>query len=125
MKRPNKAGRMLSHGFALMRIFPHAAKMYQGQPVTLYKRLHRLEAEAHTFAERCCNEDVPEAKQIRKEASLLDRLDAVLGFRDAGIPVFINGDPRGCALKIDDAYVKANNLDIARDWGGYGLICPE
>lgn len=123
--RVNKEERMLRHGFALMRIFPQAAKLYQGHPVSLYKRVHRLEAEAHTFAEKCCNEDVSEEKQARKDKSILDRLDAVLGFRALGVPIILNGDPRGCAIKIDDAYVKANNLDIARDWGGYGLICPE
>lgn len=125
MKRPNKAERMLRHSFALMRIFPHAAKMYQGQPVTLYKVLHRIEAEAHSWAERCCNEDIPEDKQTRKDASILKRLDAILGFKEAGIPVFVNGDPRGYALKIDDSYVREHKLEIDRDWGGYGLICPE
>lgn len=123
--RVNKAERMLRHGYAIMRIFPHAAKLYQGQPVALYKRLHRIEAEAHSWAERCCNEDISEDKQTRKDASILDRLDAVLGFRASGIPVFVNGDPRGCALKIDDAYVREHKLEIDRDWGGYGLICPE
>lgn len=123
--RDNKAERMLRRGFALMRIFPHAAKMYEGQPVTLYKRLHRIEAEAHTFAEKCCNEDVSEEKWERKRASIIRRLDAILGFKEAGIPVVINGDPRGYALKIEDSYVREHKLDIDCDWGGYGLICPE
>ncbi len=120
--RVNKAERQLRHAFALKRIFP-ATQAWA--PMELYKRIHRLEAEAHSWAERCCNEDIPESKQIRKEASLLDRLDAVLGFRAAGIPVFVNGDPRGHALKIEDAYVKAHGLEIDRDWGGYGILCPE
>ena len=41
------------------------------------------------------------------------------------IPVFVNGDPRGYALKIDDSYVKKFNLKIERDWGGYGIIAPD
>lgn len=116
---------MLRHGFALMRVFPEARKLYEGHPIELYKRVHRLEAEAHTFAEKCCNEDVPEDKQTRKDASILKRLDAILGYKAAGVPIFLNGDPRGYAIKIDDAYVKANNLEIDRDWGGYGIVCPE
>jgi hypothetical protein len=116
---------MLRHGFALMRIFPHAAKLYEGHPVGLYKRVHRLEAEAHSFAERCCNEYIPDDKQARKDASILKRLDAILGYKAAGIPIFLNGDPRGYAIKIRDEYVRANNLEIERDWGGYGIICPE
>lgn len=86
----------------------------------LYARLHRLEAEAHTFAEKCCNEDVSEAQCERKRASILKRLRAILG---EGPSVFINGDPRGYALKIESEV--ARNLDIERDWGGYGIICPE
>lgn len=118
----NKADAIVRHGFTLHRIFPKAKS---SGVATLYARLHRLEAEAHTFAERQCNEDLGEEKIERKEKSILKRLDAILGFKAAGIPVFLNGDPRGYALKIDDAYVKANNLEIERDWGGYGIICPE
>lgn len=112
----------LRHVFRLQRIFPKAKDLIGAE---LYRRLHRLEAEAHSFAERCCNEDIPEEKQTRKDKSILDRLDAVLGFRAAGVPVFLNGDPRGYAIKIDDAYVKAHGLEIERDWGGYGIVCPE
>jgi hypothetical protein len=39
--------------------------------------------------------------------------------------IFANGDPRGYALKIRSEYVKNNNLDIHRDWGGYGIIAPD
>ncbi len=59
----------------------------------------------------------------RKDASILKRLDAILGFKAAGIPVFVNGDPRGYALKIEDS--AARDLDIHRDMGGYGIICPD
>jgi hypothetical protein len=114
---------ILRHGLALQRIFPKTKLC--GGPVTLYKRLHRIEAEAHSFAERECNEQLPEGASERKDASILKRLDAILGFKAAGIPVFVNGDPRGYALKIDDAYVKEQGLEIYRDMGGYGIICPD
>jgi hypothetical protein len=46
--------------------------------------------------------------------------------------LLINSDPRGCALKIDDEWLKSNIAKYAfldklqRDWGGYGLLCcPE
>jgi len=39
--------------------------------------------------------------------------------------VFINGDPRGYALKINDKYVRENQLRIYSDMGGYGIIAPE
>jgi len=118
----SKADAILRHAFKLQSLFPATKDM---GPVTLYKALHRIEAEAHSFAERCCNEDVPEDKQARKDASILKRLDGLLGFKAAGIPIMLNGDPRGYALKIDDEIVKAKKLDIYTDMGGYGIICPE
>ena len=41
------------------------------------------------------------------------------------VPIFLNGDPRGYALKIPDDYVRDNDLNIHRDWGGYGIIAPD
>lgn len=41
------------------------------------------------------------------------------------VPVFVNGDARGCALKIEAEYVSEHKLDIHKDWGGYGCIAPE
>jgi hypothetical protein len=41
------------------------------------------------------------------------------------VPVFVNGDPRGYALKIQDEYVSENSLDIHRDMGGYGILAPD
>lgn len=123
-KRMNDArrGRILTHVLSLRRIFPKAATI----PIEdLYPRLHRLEAEAHGFAERECNEQLPDGASERKDASLLRRLDVLLGFREAKIDVFINGDPRGYALKIDDACMKAKELDLYRDMGGYGILCPD
>jgi hypothetical protein len=28
-------------------------------------------------------------------------------------------------LKIDDDYVRKNNIDIYKDFGGYGIIAPD
>jgi hypothetical protein len=118
-----KNEKIMRHGLRLARIFPDATKI--GGPITLCKAVHRLEAEAHRLAERECNEPLPEGYAEKKTASILKRLDAILGFKALGIPVFVNGDPRGYALKIEDAYVKAHGLEIERDWGGYGIIAPE
>lgn len=49
------------------------------------------------------------------------------------VPVFINLDPRGYALKIQDSWMReqrnnsatAYKAALAQDWGGYGLIAPE
>jgi hypothetical protein len=37
--------------------------------------------------------------------------------------VFINFDPRGCALKIKSEAVEG--VKIYKDWGGNGIIAPD
>ena len=39
--------------------------------------------------------------------------------------IFVNGDCRGYALKIDDKYIRENNIKLHCDWGGYGIIAPD
>jgi hypothetical protein len=41
------------------------------------------------------------------------------------VPMFINRDPRGYSLKIDDEYCREHKLNIHQDWGGYGIIAPD
>ena len=122
-KKDRQREAILQHGFKLIRVF----NLPEGTPpVTLYKKVHRIEAEAHRMAEALCNGEIDrEGYEEKKEASILKRLDAILNFKAQGIPVFLNGDPRGYALKIDDAYVREHDIDIHRDWGGYGTIAPE
>jgi len=43
----------------------------------------------------------------------------------AVVPVRLNRDPRGYALKIDDAWMREHNVALHRDWGGYGIIAPD
>jgi hypothetical protein len=114
---------IMRHGFNLIRAF----NLPEGTlPVQLCKKVHRVEVEAHRMAEDLCNGVVDQENYAdKKEQSILRRLDAILNFKAQNIPVFVNGDPRGYALKIDDAYVREHNLDIHRDWGGYGIIAPE
>lgn len=42
------------------------------------------------------------------------------------VPVFLNGDPRGYALKIEDEWLRDRpEVRIHKDWGGYGIIAPD
>lgn len=54
---------------------------------------------------------------------------AAIRNRPALVPVFINRDPRGYALKIKSEYMAGAGwiaqLALMRDWGGYGIIAPE
>jgi len=121
-KKQRQAEAILQHGFKLIRVF----NLPEGTlPVTLCKRVHRLEVEAHRMAEAQCNGMITIQQVAKKEKSVLKRLDQLLNFEEQEIPVFLNGDPRGYALKIESEYVRDHNVDIHRDWGGYGIIAPE
>lgn len=94
-------------------------------PVALCKRLRRLENKAHRLAEDYCNGLLESPAYELQAGQLLAKVDQLLHYESAGVPVILNGDPRGYALKIDDAYVREHNLDIYRDWGGYGILAPD
>ena len=119
-KKQRQAEQILNHGLKLKRIF----NLDSIGPVTLCKALHRIETRAHRLAEMDCNEGPGDILE-KAEPGILKALDRILNFKAQNLPVFINSDPRGYALKIDDEYVREHNLDIYRDWGGYGIIAPE
>ena len=94
-------------------------------PVTLAKKLRRIESAAHKLAEDACNFLSMESPEYNKRHSRIEaRLKLVLGIAEK-VPVHINMDPRGYALKIDDEYMRAHNLQLHRDMGGYGILAPE
>jgi hypothetical protein len=122
-KKQERDEAILQHGFKLQRIFPKTRDM---GPVEVYAALLHIEMQAHRNAERECNDEHYTTEMAeRNDARMLARLDEILGFKAAGIPVFVNGDPRGYALKIKDKYVREHKLDIYTDWGGYGILTPE
>jgi len=92
--------------------------------VTLCKKLHRLEKQAHRIATDYCNgENGVDSEIIDSFVNpILAKVVKLLG---NGCPVQFNGDARGYALKISDKIVRANGLKIYTDMGGYGIICPE
>jgi hypothetical protein len=110
------------HGRQLLAIFPNATER---DPVKLCRQLRKIQGGADLSIIRHCNYGLTEESQDQAEQRALDALDRVLAWRAAGVPVFVNWDPRGYALKIRDEWVRAQGADIARDWGGYGIIAPE
>lgn len=112
--------RITRHGENLLVIFPDATEK---DPVLLCKKLLRLENKAHRAAEDYCNGAIDSDGWEDVTERILDKLDNILQFRKAGVPVFVNGDPRGYALKIPDEAAKG--MVIHRDWGGYGIIAPD
>jgi len=139
------------HGENLLAIFPNATER---DPVKLCKKLRRLESEAHAFAMRCCNgPDWPsEEAQDEDAEAIMAKVGQLLQFQRPGVPVRINRDARGYALKISNEWLSeatesafravgqfkrrcagrtaAHNYHMAlaglhRDWGGYGIIAPD
>jgi hypothetical protein len=94
-------------------------------PRSLYAALHRIEARAHRYAERVCNGDIdPTDAQVEAHDVLV--LRSVRRLIGDAVPVEVNGDPRGYALKIPDEWMRAHpDVDLYRDMGGYGIICPD
>lgn len=94
------------------------------EPVTLCKKLLRLENKAHQLATDYCNgeNDIDSENWDEKCLPILNAVYKILGFNNQ---IFINGDARGYALKINDAYMRENNLKLYQDWGGYGILAPQ
>ena len=110
------------HGLQLLTIFPEAKER---NPIKLCTKLRRIQSAVDGPILRHCNVGLSDAEQDRAEIKALDDLDRLLSWRSSGVPVFVNWDPRGYALKIRDEWVRAQGAEIHRDWGGYGIIAPE
>jgi hypothetical protein len=110
------------HGINLLGLFPDAAET---DPVLLCKKLRILEGKAERAAVGYCNGAATMEQWEQFTEKMLDKVDNLLQFRKAGIPVFVNGDPRGYALKIKSEWMYENGAQLHRDWGGYGIIAPD
>ena len=117
--KPNQLASIKAHGENLLVIFPGATER---DPVKLCKKLRRIERQAAMIGLRLCNgpEYTPQAYE-NTQALVWEKLSAVLGAHS--VPIIINQDPRGYALKIRSE--AAAKLKIFRDMGGYGIIAPE
>jgi hypothetical protein len=131
--------RIEKHGNDLKAIF----NLESADPIKLSKQLHGLEVKANRAATCLCTNtldrleltryeeqsgDVRQATEEEQDTffdSILNKVDKILNFKKQNIPVFINHDPRGYALKIKSEYVQTNQVDIYRDFGGYGILSPE
>ena len=141
-----------AHGRNLLALFPNAIER---DPVALCKKLRRLEAKASRITTDYCNGDFDAGENGEKLDAALDpilaKVNAILGNNEQypvlNVPVFINRDPRGYALKIADGWMRKSREDwdryiakqgkraitesywallrFHRDWGGYGILAPE
>ena len=111
--------RITKHGQNLKAVFNLDQDI---DPVKLCKRLFRLENKAHKLARDFCNGEIDQLEWDQKANKILTKVEAILKNKKV---LFLNGDARGYALKIDDGYIRNNNLNIHKDWGGYGIVAPD
>lgn len=114
--------RIEKHGEDLNRIFNTGL-----DNITLCKKLHRLEVKAHRLATDYCNGEngVNTDNWDSLCEPILKAVDKILHYTEKGYSIYINGDARGYALKIDSDCVRDEHLDIYKDWGGYGILAPD
>jgi hypothetical protein len=88
---------------------------------TKWNELRRIEMTAHRRAEQYCNGEITEEQSDASDKRIEKRIIKVFGKIPDGF--FLNGDPRGYALKLDNEKVTIPD-GMHKDWGGYGIICP-
>jgi hypothetical protein len=124
MMKTNKRDRMneqiLRHGKDLKAIFG-----IDEDADKLARRVHSIEVKAHRLSTDYCNGVIDMEKWEAETDKILNRLDKIINFKVQNIPVFVNSDARGYALKIKDDCVREHDLKIHKDWGGYGILAPE
>jgi len=115
------------HGGNLARIFASPTQEYWlPDDETLARKVHRLEVAAHRLSTAWCNGQIDGEGWDRETEKILARLDRVIFFKACRVPVFVNGDARGYALKIRDEWMRAHpDVRLHKDWGGYGILAPE
>ena len=89
---------------------------------TVYNALRRLEKRACRANTDACNTPAGAEAQDGEHAAVLAGVREILGRIPRGF--FVNGDPRGYALKIDNEKTTIP-AGIQTDWGGYGCLAPE
>lgn len=91
--------------------------------LALWRQLRRIENWFTVYSTRYCDGtiDTDEFEKVKDTAR--KRLSRVFGGR---IPdgVFLNSDPRGHALKLDNEKVTIPQ-GMETDWGGYGILAAE
>lgn len=126
-KKQRQYNQIEAHGKNLLAIFPRATER---DPVALCKKLRRLESKASRITTDYCNGDFDAGENGEKLDAALDailaKVNAILENTGKNpVPVFINRDPRGYALKIREIWMRNYSGNLHRDWGEYGIIAPE
>ena len=61
--------------------------------------------------------------ELKETDKVLSKVSQILSTSEENI--YINGDPRGYALKFSSSFTNSNLDFMYRDFGGYGIIAPD
>ena len=115
-KKEKMYNSIINHGNSLKFLFK-----IEMDSITLCKKLFRLENKAHRLSTDYCN-GVIDCKIWEIESNkILNKISKILNCNTDNL--FVNGDARGYALKLNDDFVK--NTNVYKDWGGYGILAPN
>ena len=112
------------HGSLLIKLFGGPDSL---QPVALCKVLRRIETNISRKALDYCNGIYNGTFEQLTDNG--DKYRTQIAKLLPGLParaIHINYDPRGYALKIDDAFMRSEEIfGLHRDFGGYGILAPD
>lgn len=128
--------RRKAHNAALSRL--HASPLKAGEDhetrgLKMWRKLRRIEADAHDAATAQCNGAAYNGQPFRDEiqwqefkGAIAARVASVFGFTHLHPPkgFFLNSDPRGYALKLNPDKCTVPE-GMVTDWGRYGILAAE
>ena len=91
--------------------------------VELCKKLFRLENRVHRLAEDYCNGYIQYDEFDKDSDNLMQEVASILNTEESNL--FINGAPRGYAIKFNQEFTNKNIKNMYRDLGGYGIVAPD
>lgn len=88
--------------------------------IQLWRKLRRMENVAHTAATKYCNGEIDDYTFEQVKDRTVEQINIMFGRIVVGL--FVNGDPRGYALKLEPS---SKPTGMHRDWGDYGILAAE
>jgi len=85
----------------------------------LWRKLTHIERAANEAATKYCNGEIDQETFDAIKEGAEKQVKKTFGQLPTGF--FVNGDPRGYALKLDDEKTTIPE-GIHKDWGGYGIL---
>lgn len=100
------------------------------KPLQLWNLLKGFENHLMRLNEMDCNGEGNEERNENARRQTLEKVNLILENDKFNIPIFVNTDPRGYALKIESDFMSKCDNDsvfnkIHRDMRGYGILSPD